>query len=69
MCENKRFHHYMSASGCCCQEISTHPDFGHHPHFRPIFPIKAEQVEQLKKYKQMLDEELGEVEKRLKDLE
>jgi hypothetical protein len=59
----------MSASDCCCQEIFTHPDFGRHPHFRPIFPTKAEQVEQLKKYKQMLNEELREVEKRLKDLE
>jgi len=68
MCETKRLNHHMYDSGCCCEEMTINP-YGHHPHFRPIFPTKAEQVEQLKKYKQMLDEELGEVEKRLKDLE
>ena len=69
MCETRRFDHHMPDSACCCGEKFTHQDFGHHHHFRPFFPTKAEQIEQLKKYKQALTEEIGEIDKRLKDLE
>jgi hypothetical protein len=71
MCESKSSSRYGMTGGCCCNEMMAPPHFGHHhhPHFRPTFPTRKEQVEDLKEYKQMLQEELDEVEKRLKDLE
>ena len=69
MCETERFSHHMAGPACCCGEKFTYQDFRRHHHFRPSFPTKAEQIEQLKKYKQTLTEEIGEIDKRLKDLE
>lgn len=70
MCESKGYGHFRGAGVCCCGEISAPPFFRHHhSHFRPFFPSKKEQVEILKEYKQRLQEEMDEIEKRLKEME
>ena len=70
MCETKSFNHFRSGGSCCCNEMMAPPYFRHHhSHFGPGFPTKKEQVEILKGYKQKLQEEIDEIEKRLKELE
>jgi len=68
MCETKRFSRHMADPSCCCKKGSSHQDLGRH-HSRPSFPTKEEQIGQLKKYRQTLAEEIGDIDKRLKDLE
>lgn len=70
MCETKSFNHFRSGGSCCCDEMMAPPYFRHnHSHFRPGFPTKKEQIEILKGYKQKLQEEIDEIEKRLKELD
>jgi len=70
MCEPKNFSHHRMPGSCCCGEIIP-PYYGHRHHFNfmPGFPAKKEQIEILKEYKQKLQDEIAEIEKRLKELE
>ncbi|MFO7928609.1 MAG: DUF5320 domain-containing protein [Candidatus Humimicrobiaceae bacterium] len=66
MCDTKKFNRPPS-TGCCCGDNAGH----HVPHqhsFKPAFPSKEEQLKQLKNYKQMLEGEIAETEKRIKEL-
>ncbi|MCL5772302.1 MAG: DUF5320 domain-containing protein [Actinobacteria bacterium] len=69
-------------SGCGCGNMNMHGPWHMHgtemyspEQFRhwgccdPVYPSKKEQVERLKEYKQKLQDELNEVENRLKDFE
>ena len=70
MCEPRGFGHHRKSGGCCCEEMMP-PHFSHRHHFHFVqgFPTKKEQVEILKDYKQKLQEEIAEIDKRLKELE
>ncbi|MGM0365138.1 MAG: hypothetical protein ACQEP5_01230 [Actinomycetota bacterium] len=59
----------VSNSGCCCQPGDMHRGHGHNLGPKPHFPSKDEQLDMLKRYKQKLKKELGEVEEKIKDLE
>ncbi len=70
MCDTKSYGQFEGTATCCCSEIEAPPFFRHHrSHFRPFFPSRKKQVEILKEYKQKLQEEINEIEKRLKELE
>ena len=68
MCEMHEFNPY-GCSGCCCGHVHGPRHFRHSNCCGPVFPSKKEQIERLKDYKQTLQDELNEVENRLKDLE
>lgn len=67
MCE-QGFNH-SKFSECGCGHMHGPGQFRHSGCCDPIYPSKKEQTERLKDYKQMLQDKLGEVENRLKDIE
>lgn len=61
--------HEYRFSECGCGGMYGPRHFSYSDYCGPIFPSKKEQIERLKEYKQTLQDELSEVENRLKDLE
>ncbi len=67
MCDTKKYNHQPSTGCCCGENIGSHHS-SHHHSFKPAFPSKEEQLKQLKNYRQMLEGEIAETEKRIKEL-
>ena len=59
-----------NSTNCCCQ-TSGHHNFqkGHNFSKEVCFPSRSEQIELLKEHKKKLQEQIKEIDNRLKDLE
>ena len=59
-----------SSVNCCCQPSGHHnSQKGHKFNQEIIFPSRSEQIELLKEHKKKLQEQINEIDGRIKDLE